>query len=136
MQIFVTLLHIVVCVILILVILLQAGKGANMGAAFGGSSQTVFGSSGPASFLGKMTTVVAILFMITSLTLSYSAVHKGKSVMEGAARAGAEKQTAPVQPQQPAAPSPATASPAAPSPATASPGATGQPVQAAPQTAK
>jgi preprotein translocase subunit SecG len=125
-QIFITLLHIVVCVILILVILLQAGKGANMGAAFGGSSQTVFGSSGPASFLGKMTTVVAIIFMLTSLTLSYAAVHKGKSVMAGASRAGAEKQAAPVQPQQPAVPSPGTASP----------GATGQPVQAAPQTAK
>jgi len=46
-QIFVTALHVIVCIILILVILLQAGKGANMGAAFGGSSQTVFGSSGP-----------------------------------------------------------------------------------------
>ena len=124
MQIFITILHIVVCVILILVILLQAGKGANMGAAFGGSSQTVFGSSGPASFLGKMTTVVAILFMLTSLTLSYSAVHKGRSVMEGAARA--EKQTAPAQPQQPTVPSPGGAST----------GTTGQPVQAAPQTAK
>jgi preprotein translocase subunit SecG len=123
-QIFITLLHIVVCVILILVILLQAGKGANMGAAFGGSSQTVFGSSGPASFLGKMTTIVAILFMLTSLTLSYSAVHKGKSVMQGAARAAAENKAAPVQPQQPAAPSPAA------------PGATGQPVQAPPPAAK
>lgn len=126
MQIFITLLHIVVCIILILVILLQAGKGANMGAAFGGSSQTVFGSSGPASFLGKMTTVIAILFMLTSLTLSYSAVHKGKSVMEGAARTAAEKKAAPVQPQQSAVPAPGASSP----------GATGQPVQAAPQTAK
>jgi len=106
-----------------------------MGAAFGGSSQTVFGSSGPASFLGKMTTGVAILFMITSLTLSYSAVHKGKSVMEGAARAGAEKQAAPVQPQPPAAPAPATAT-GQPAPPTASPAATGQPVQTAPQPAK
>jgi preprotein translocase subunit SecG len=123
-QIFVTVLHVVACIILILVILLQAGKGANMGAAFGGSSQTVFGSSGPASFLGKMTTVVAILFMLTSLTLSYSAVHKGKSLMGGASKAEVEQKAAPVQPDQPAAPPPA------PAPT----GATGQP--AAPQQAK
>lgn len=123
MQIFVTALHVIVCIILILVILLQAGKGANMGAAFGGSSQTVFGSSGPASFLGKMTTVVAILFMLTSLTLSYAAVHKGKSVMGGTSRAGVEQKAAPVQP-------------AVPPPAPAPTGATGQPAQAAPQQAR
>lgn len=110
MQIFVTVLHVVVSIILILVILLQAGKGANMGAAFGGSSQTVFGSSGPASFLGKMTTVIAILFMLTSLTLSYSAVHKGKSLMSGAAKSGVEQKAAPVQPPQQAVPSPGPAS--------------------------
>jgi preprotein translocase subunit SecG len=122
-QIFVTALHVIVCIILILVILLQAGKGANMGAAFGGSSQTVFGSSGPASFLGKMTTVVAILFMITSLTLSYSALHKGKSVMGGSSPTGVEQKAAPEQP-------------AAPPPAPAPTGATGQPAQAAPPQAK
>ena len=126
MQIFVTALHVVVCIILILVILLQAGKGANMGAAFGGSSQTVFGSSGPAGFLGKMTTVVAILFMVTSLTLSYSAVHKGKSVMGGASKAGVEQKATPVQPEQPAVPPPAPAAT----------GATGQPAQAVPQQAR
>jgi len=126
MQIMITMLHVVVCIILILVILLQAGKGANMGAAFGGASQTVFGSSGPAGFLGRMTTVVAILFMITSLTLSYMAVHKGKSVMGGASRAGVEKQALPVQPQQPALPSPGASST----------GAAGQPVKAVPQPAK
>jgi preprotein translocase subunit SecG len=122
-QIFVTILHVAVCIILILTILLQAGKGANMGAVFGGSSQTVFGSGGPASFLGKMTTVVAIIFMLTSLTLSYSAVHKGKSLMDGSSRPGVEKQAEPVTPQQPAVPPPAPAAP----------GATGQPAPAAPQ---
>lgn len=111
MQFFVTLIHVVVCIILILVILLQAGKGANMGAAFGGSSQTVFGSSGPAGFLGKMTTVVAIIFMLTSLTLSYSALNKGKSVMGGASKSGIEQTALPVQPPQPAAPAPSTATP-------------------------
>ena len=48
-------LHILICFVLILIVLLQAGKGANMGAAFGGSSQTVFGSSGAGTFLGKLT---------------------------------------------------------------------------------
>jgi preprotein translocase subunit SecG len=93
-QILVTILHVAVSVILILVVLLQAGKGANMGAVFGGSSQTVFGSSGPGSFLGKMTTVIAAIFMITSLVLSYSASHKASSVMEKAAPQ-AQQQTMP-----------------------------------------
>jgi len=72
-------LHLLVCFVLILIVLLQAGKGANMGAAFGGSSQTVFGSSGAGTFLGKLTAGVAIVFMITSLTLTYMANHRGSS---------------------------------------------------------
>ncbi len=72
-------LHILVCFVLILIVLLQAGKGANMGAAFGGSSQTVFGSTGAGTFLGKLTAGVAIIFMLTSLTLTYMASHKGSS---------------------------------------------------------
>ena len=72
-------LHLLVCFVLILIVLLQAGKGANMGAAFGGSSQTVFGSSGAGTFLGKLTAGVAIVFMLTSLTLTYMANHRGSS---------------------------------------------------------
>jgi preprotein translocase subunit SecG len=68
---FVTALHVIICIALIMIVLLQTGKGAEMGAAFGGSTQTVFGSSGPAGFLNKLTTGVAILFMITSLSLCY-----------------------------------------------------------------
>ncbi len=68
---FITVVHIIICVVLIMVVLLQTGKGAEMGAAFGGSTQTVFGSSGPAGFLSKMTTAVAVLFMITTLMLCY-----------------------------------------------------------------
>ena len=94
MQILITIVHVIVCILLILVVLLQAGKGANMGAVFGGSSQTIFGSSGPGTFLGKMTTAVAVIFMLTSLTLSYSASRKGSSLMEGAAKPVAQ-QTAP-----------------------------------------
>lgn len=62
--------HVIVCLILIGVVLLQAGKGAEMGAAFGGSSQTIFGSRGAATFLSKLTVGAAVIFMVTSLTLS------------------------------------------------------------------
>ena len=62
--------HVAVCMALILIILIQRGKGAGMGAAFGGSSQTVFGSAGATSFLHKFTTFAAIVFMLTSLGLS------------------------------------------------------------------
>jgi preprotein translocase subunit SecG len=74
MVIAVTILHIVVCIGLILVVLLQTGKGAEIGAVFGGgSSSTIFGSSGAGNFLTKLTTAMAIVFMITSLTLGYFA---------------------------------------------------------------
>ena len=68
---FIITLHVIVCIALILIVLLQTGKGAEMGAAFGGASQTIFGGSGPAGFLNKLTTAVAILFMVTSLSLCY-----------------------------------------------------------------
>ena len=64
-------LHIAVAIFLILVVLLQTGKGAEMGAAFGGSSQTVFGSGGPAGFMAKLTNAAAVCFMLTSLGLAY-----------------------------------------------------------------
>ena len=62
--------HLIVCFLMIAAILLQAGKGAEIGAAFGGSSQTVFGSRGPGTFLSKVTVGAAIIFMLTSLTLA------------------------------------------------------------------
>jgi len=68
--------HIIVAISLILFVLLQAGKGAGIGAAFGGSSDTLFGASGPAGILGKLTTAAAILFMMTSLLLSYTGAKK------------------------------------------------------------
>ena len=83
--------HVIICVGMILIVLLQTGKGADMGAAFGGSSQTVFGSSGPGTFLGKVTTGVAICFMLTSLWLAYSSIHKTSSIMEGASPAAVER---------------------------------------------
>ena len=63
-------LHLIVCFLMIAAILLQAGKGAEIGAAFGGSSQTVFGSRGPGTFLSKVTVGAAIVFMLTSLRLA------------------------------------------------------------------
>ena len=67
----VTFLHVLVCVFLILVVLLQSGKGADLSGAFGGgATQTAFGARGPQSFLSKMTTVAAIIFMITSIALT------------------------------------------------------------------
>ena len=72
-----TVLHVLVCIFLIAVVLLQRGKGAEMGAVFGGgASSTVFGSRGGANFLTKMTTVSAALFMITSLSLAYLATEQ------------------------------------------------------------
>jgi preprotein translocase subunit SecG len=66
--------HVLIAVALIALVLLQQGKGASMGAAFGaGASQTVFGSQGSASFLMKITAVLAVLFFITSLSLGYLA---------------------------------------------------------------
>ena len=67
----VTIIHVLVSIGLILVVLLQTGKGADMGAVFGGSSSTIFGSSGAGNFLTRLTTGMAIVFMITSLTLGY-----------------------------------------------------------------
>jgi len=84
--------HVLICIGLILSILLQSGRGADLGVAFVGSSQTIFGSTGAAPFLNKLTTAVAIGFMITSLVLAFLAARVPKSsVMEGKARAGQEQ---------------------------------------------
>ena len=66
----IVIIHVIACFLMIGAILLQSGKGAEIGAAFGGSSQTVFGSRGPANFLSKFTVVVAAVFMLTSLSLA------------------------------------------------------------------
>ncbi len=80
-----TIVHVSVCIFLIIIVLLQHGKGADMGATFGGggSGQTVFGTDGPLPLLNKITTGIAILFMLTSVTLAYySANTSTGSVME------------------------------------------------------
>ncbi len=79
----ITWVHIFTCFFIIVTVLLQSGKGAAIGSTFGGSSQTVFGTSGSASLLTKFTTFFAIVFMCTSLYLTYYSVHKrGGSVMD------------------------------------------------------
>jgi len=68
----VLIIHVIVCIALILIILLQSGKGADIGAVFGGgSSQTVFGSTGASTFLSKVTIGAAVVFMVTSIILTY-----------------------------------------------------------------
>ncbi|MBI5188632.1 MAG: preprotein translocase subunit SecG [Nitrospirae bacterium] len=89
--------HILVAFFLIFIVLIQSGKGAELGAAFGGSSQTLFGSRGAATFLNKMTTVAAIVFMITSLTLAVITA-KGGSVVKKSPVTTEEKKAIPPTP--------------------------------------
>jgi len=112
----ITLVHVLVSIGLILVVLLQTGKGAEVGAVFGGSSSTIFGSSGAGNFLTRLTTGMAIVFMITSLTLGYFAGRKPTATIFDSRSpvtephqpapppAPAQQQTAPSGSAQPAAP--------------------------------
>jgi len=118
---FLTILHVIVCIFLIAVVLLQRGKGAEIGAVFGGGgSSTVFGSRGAGSFLSKLTTGAAIVFMITSLSLAYlwtmSSNERLFQEEEAATESsGFEEQPAPGAEPAPAAPTePAPAPPAQP----------------------
>lgn len=101
-------LHVLVSTILIAMVLLQKGKGADIGAAFGGASNTVFGPRGAQSFLAKLTTTAAIIFMITSFGLAITSSKKS-SIMESVPAPAT--QSAPAAP--PAAPAPGPAAPAA-----------------------
>ncbi len=77
-----TIVHVVVCLFLVGIVLLQHGKGADIGATFGGSSQSLFGTEGPLPLLNKITTAAAIIFMLTSVTLAYiSSQSSNSSVM-------------------------------------------------------
>ena len=101
MTIFLMIIHVLVCLFLIFIVLIQSSKGAEMGAAFGGSSQTLFGSRGAATFLSKLTTISAVVFMLTSLLLAVVSVKSG-SVMQKAAPVEKKQQQTPFQtaPQQ------------------------------------
>ena len=101
--------HVLACLFLIVVVLLQTGKGADMGAVFGGGSQTLFGSSGAGNFLTKLTTATAITFMLTSLLLTIHASRAPSSdLLNRLPAAGA-----PAAPPEPEASAPAAQAPAA-----------------------
>src|SRR3954451_24055454 len=88
MVILITIIHVLACLFLIIVVLLQHGKSADIAAAFGGmGSQTAFGPRGAATVLSKATTWAAVLFMVTSITLSIYAARRpsSSSVMQGVA---------------------------------------------------
>ncbi len=108
-------LHVFLCLFLILVVLLQTGRGSDIGAVFGGgATQALFGGAGPGTFLGKLTAVVAAIFMITSLAMAGGLFKKApksvvgeqpvKAAQEAPAQVpqGAPAQAAPDQaPQRP-----------------------------------
>src|SRR5471032_1993368 len=104
MYILVWFVHVIVCLFLIIVVLLQSGKAADLAGAFGGmGSQTAFGPRGSATLLSKATTISAILFMVTSLSiLATRSAGLGTTVLESApAKSGAPPKTAPVPVQIP-----------------------------------
>lgn len=110
MTILITIIHIIVCLFLIAVVLLQSGKSGDLAAAFGGQgSQTAFGPRGAASVLSKATTWSAIIFMLTSITLSIFAARKTgpTSVLSGVKTSQTKSQPT----TQPTTPTPAPAAP-------------------------
>jgi len=124
---FLIVVHVIVSAVLVIVILLQAGKGSGLGGAFGGSSQAVFGGRGAQTFLGKVTSASAAVFMLTSLSLSYLSTRSGSVVKE----APAPIAPAPVAPAGPGSRVLETApAPGATPPAQSTPGQPGQPGQA------
>lgn len=123
MELAIQILHVLVAIFLVLVILLQAGKGAGIGAAFGGAgSQTVFGGRGAQTFLSKLTGIAAAVFFLTSLTLSFISSTQVRSVVEGEhAIPAAKTEQAPEAPSAPEAAEKAPAEEAPAEPADAAP---------------
>jgi preprotein translocase subunit SecG len=149
---FVLTLHLILCALLILIILMQPGKGGDMSSTFGGGAATqIFGASGPGNLLTRGTGVIAALFMVTSVGLSLYSTQSSRSgtdideslekvqedVEEGSGFGVGDKAPAatpadaPATPA-PAAPAPAAPAPAAPAPAAPAPGAPAAPVEAPP----
>jgi len=83
MIIILTIIHILVCVFLVSIVLLQHGKGADIGATFGGGGQSLFGTEGPVPILNKITTAAAVIFMVTSIFLAYISAHRTTSSVMG-----------------------------------------------------
>ena len=91
---FILIIHLIVCFFLITIVLIQGGKGAELGAAFGGSSQTLFGARGAATFFSKLTTGAAIVFMLTSFSLAL-VTSRGSSVVKSVPAPTEQQQTIP-----------------------------------------
>jgi preprotein translocase subunit SecG len=105
MNLFLTVLHVLVCVFLIVVVLLQRGKGADIGAVFGsGSGATLFGSRGAGNFLTRLTTGAAVVFMLTSLSLAYFAQEGARSTLLEDDAPAAGEPTSPFAPPEGGAP--------------------------------
>jgi preprotein translocase subunit SecG len=112
----ISVLHVVVAIALIMIILMQTGRGSDIGAAFGaGASQTVFGSSGSTPFLNRVTVGAAVVFMLTSLLLAYASGHrkatlstimKNKSQKTAPVKTGTKPKAAPVKPTPESQPKP------------------------------
>jgi preprotein translocase subunit SecG len=114
MNTFLLVLHVFACIVLVFVVLIQSGKDGGIGMMAGGSSQTVFGSSGGANFFTKFTSVTAAIFMVTSIFLTVTKGGKRTSIFDRPVSANTSTSTIPT----PAA-SPVTAAPAAPAQAPA-----------------
>jgi preprotein translocase subunit SecG len=116
MVILLTIIHVLMCLAIVAIVLLQAGKGADIGSAFGGAgSQAVFGSMGTPTVLGKITAAIAIVFTITSFSLALMGGQRSASVVREPAPASAP----PASDATPAAPTPAPPTPGTTSPAPA-----------------
>ena len=117
----VTVIHIFTCLLLVLIVMVQSGKGAEISASLGGSSQTVFGSSGGANFFTRFTSALAAVFMLTSLSLTIMGGQQRKSLFEDTAGSPptqtTNKQAVPAAPA-PGAPVPANGANAQPAAAT------------------
>src|SRR6202162_2621802 len=101
MTIVLTIIHVIVCFFLVVVVLLQSGKAADLAGAFGGmGSQTAFGPRGSATLLSKATTVSAVVFMVTSLSLSILATRNAGSSV-GSTVLDKAKQSAPANTSKP-----------------------------------
>ncbi|MBF6569215.1 MAG: preprotein translocase subunit SecG [Candidatus Binataceae bacterium] len=110
----VVIVHILVCISIVIVVLLQQGKGADIGAVFGGSSQTVFGAGGAGNILTKTTYALATVFFVTSLLLAYastrrvtSSIFNGRSFPSSPAPVKSAPQERPAAPAGGRAPTPA-----------------------------
>jgi preprotein translocase subunit SecG len=128
---FLTVVHVLVCVVLIVVVLLQRGKGAEIGAVFGGgASTTVFGARGAGNFLTKITTGAVVIFFLTSLSLAYIATRdqslfSDETALEEPAPAPEAPAAGALEEVQPA-PAPAPTE-AAPAPSESAPAPAGEP---------